>query len=301
MHRSVSCWHLGMPHTICGALNEVALLAHVQDLHWKALGAMVGCPASRLLDAAGNEVYASVYFVDLDGGERGLAAFGPDDEIEVRGSLGRYGSTMLDGVHVLHAAGTSLAADPSPALSVRLSFVLVSSGTGPDALQIATPANAPIQSIPSLTSEPDSYRLVKQARAAATLGTAQPGGRRLWEAPFTREYAINPDRDLNGVGLLYFANYVAFLDAAERDALTERAGFTGEQLYRRITLRRRIAYYGNAVPSDRLAIRVDSYASTADPCRLLVLHQVRRVSDGRLIALARADRQVRAVPSQAID
>jgi probable biosynthetic protein (TIGR04098 family) len=68
MHCTHSTWHLGMPHTIRGALGEVALLAHAQDLHWKELGALAGCPASRFRDAAGSEVYASIYFAEFDGG-----------------------------------------------------------------------------------------------------------------------------------------------------------------------------------------------------------------------------------------
>src|SRR4051794_8259130 len=99
MHRSHSSWHLGMPHTICGALSEIALFAYSQDLHWKELGAVLGCPASQLLDAAGNEVYASVYFADFNGGDRGVTAFSPDDEVDIIGSLGRFGPSMLDGVH----------------------------------------------------------------------------------------------------------------------------------------------------------------------------------------------------------
>ena len=33
------------------------------------------------------------------------------------------------------------------------------------------------------------------------------------------DYVIQPDRDVNGMGLLYFANYPLFFDLAERDAL----------------------------------------------------------------------------------
>lgn len=292
-----------MPHTICGALSEVALFAHSQDLHWKEIGSIIGCPASRLLDAAGSEVYASIYFADFDGDSRGVAAFGPDDEVEITGSLGRYGPSMLDGIHVLRPVGRhqTQGDHESGAASVRLSFVLVASSEGPDALRIATPANAPIQRIPSLQAEPDSYRIVKQAKAANAIGGPPVGWRRLWDGPFAREYAINPDRDLNGVGLLYFANYVTFLDTSERDALSERAGFAAADLFRRFTRRRRIAYYGNAVPSDRLAITVEAYAPVDDPSLFVVLHQVRRVSDARLIALAWAERQLRPLRSEAVE
>jgi len=296
MHRSRNLWHLGMPHTISGSLSEVALFAHAQDLHWKEIGALTSCPASRLVDAAGEDVYASVFFAEFEGGERGLSAFGPDDELELVGTLGRFGPSMLDGTQLLYSAGelsAELKEPPSPAASLRLSFVLVSAGKGLDALRVSTPANARIDLIPPVPSEPESYRLVKAAQAA---GGFLDGSevRRLWPQTYSRTYPINPDRDLNGVGLLYFANYIAFLDAAERDALQERLGVPAERLDGRVTLRRRIAYYGNARSSDRLEVAVDAYAVPDHGDRLIVLHRVQRVSDGRVIALARADRRLRA-------
>ncbi len=296
MHRTRSRWHIGMPHTICGALGEVALFAYSQDQHWNSIGALVGCPASRLIDAAGTDVYASIYFADFQGGAEGLAGFAPDDELEVVGEIGRYGPSMLDGVHYLYPAGALPAELPvtlPPAPSLRLSFVLVSAGIGPEALRVSAPTNATMSRIPSLPSEPDSYRLVKEARESGAIAPPPSTGA-LWPGVFMREYAINPDRDLNGVGLLYFANYVAFLDSAERDALQEAAGLSAEKLYRRVTLQRRVAYYANAQPSDRLRISVAAHAPAADPNRFTVHHRVERVSDGRLVTLGRAERRLRA-------
>lgn len=298
MERTRDHWHLGMPHTISGALGEVALLAQCQDLHWGSLGRLTGCPASRLRDAAGNEVYASIYFAELGGAHpHGLAAFRPDDEVELVGSIGRYGASMLEGRHHLYPAGTLPAGLPDPlppGLSVRLSFVLVALGAGPDDLRISTPANADVAHVPSLEREPDSYRLVRAAQASGTLETPPPGSVRLWDGAQSRVYAINPDRDLNGVGLLYFAKYVAFLDTAEREAL-ESAGLRAPaQLDGRATLRRRIAYYGNARSDDRLQVEVEAFAHDhpASP-RLHVQHRIRRLSDGRLIAVASAERRLR--------
>lgn len=305
MHCTRTIWQLGMPHTICGALGEVALLAQAQHLHWSEIGTLTGCAASRLRDAAGDAVYASVYFAELDAGPEGLAAFAPDDTVALLGALGRYGPSILDGVHLLRPAGAAGEAPAAPDAAVpplvRISFVLVSSGGGIDALRIAAPANAPIDRIPALPREPDSYRLIKEAKAAGHLGPRPRAARPLWDGRVVRVYPINPDRDLNGVGLLYFANYVTFLDAAEREALAARAGVAPEHLPARVTMRRRIAYYGNALPTDRLEIGVEAFADPDDARRLTVLHDVRRVSDGRLIALARAERRLGAAGSEPIE
>lgn len=281
-----------MSDTICGALRETALLATMQERHWREMGELTGCPASRFRDQHGNAVYASVYFVEVTTGDEGLGAFGPDDELAVSGALSRYGSSMLDGVHHLAAVG-----DQSGALTVKISFVLVAGDEGPDALRVSTPANAALGRIPGLAVEPISYRAIRTAQADGGFFVAPPEARRLWDGAFEFAAAIDPDRDLNGVGLLYFANYVTFLDASERAALVE-AGFAPVALDGRITRRRQIGYYGNATPRDRLLVDVEAYALNGPPMtRFLVNHRVRRQSDGRLIAIASAERALRPGPS----
>jgi probable biosynthetic protein (TIGR04098 family) len=285
-----------MPHTIAGALGEVALLARSQDLHWRTLGEASGCPASRLADAAGRDVYASVYFVDVAAdAAHGLASFGPDDQTELVGALGRYGASMLDGSHALYGAGVLPdvlpAVLPPPPVHVRMAFVLVAMGGGNDDLRVAAPANARLDAIAPLGAEPDAYRLSRAARAAG--GFAPPGGvTPLWSGAHCATLPINPDRDLNGVGLLYFANYVAFLDAAERQALSA-AGFSAAQLDGRVTVRRRIAYYGNALSHDALRIETEAQRADGDAGRLHIAARVHRVSDDRLIAVASAERRLR--------
>lgn len=294
LHRARTAFHLGMPHTIAGALSEVALLAHAQDLQWTELGRLTGCPASRQRDAEGRDVYASIYFVDVDSpSPEGLRAFRPDDDVDILSTLGRYGQTMLEADHLLLPAG--LLPDPEPAttppgLRVRLSNVLVALGGGPDDLRISSPANARLDAIPALPTQPESYRLVREAQARGGFFAPPDDARALWTTPFVATLPINPDRDLNGVGLLYFANYVAFLDAAERMALEREAGYAPAALDGRTTLRRRIGFYGNARSSDVLVVEVEAFA--LDAGRLLVRHRVRRRSDDRLIAIAGAERRL---------
>ena len=80
--RSRARLRLGMPHTQMGGMSEVALLAHVGDLRWRDLGVATGVSPSEQRDADGHTVYASFYFVGLDGfPPEGLGVFGPDDEI----------------------------------------------------------------------------------------------------------------------------------------------------------------------------------------------------------------------------
>lgn len=288
-----------MPHTQSGGLSEQALLAHVGDLRWLDIGHASGVPAARHRDSDGRSVYASFYFVDIAGfGERGLALFVPDDEIEVVSSLARYGRTMLDGEHCLFRAGElpDELPDVLPAAPrVRLSNVFVCEGNGPDDLKITTPANANIEAISSLQQEPDSYATIRAARRIGHFYAAASDTTPLWKGTRTVEYRINPDRDVNGVGLIYFANYVAFMDYAERAAIEESGAFRSTELDGRSTIKRRIGYYGNAQRHDILEIDVEAFRFDACPERLLLHHRIRRPSDGRLIAVSTVEKTLPAV------
>ncbi|HYV56625.1 MAG TPA: LnmK family bifunctional acyltransferase/decarboxylase [Candidatus Nitrosopolaris sp.] len=293
MYRSRARLRLGMPHTQSGGLSEVALLAYLGDLRWRDVATAIGVPAASLRDAEGHAVYASFYFVEVDGlPAQGLGAFGPDDDLDIVSGLVRFGRSMLDGDHCLYRAGTlgaELPATLPSAPRVRLSNVFVREGTGPDDLRVTAPATGRIEDVPVSPAEPDSYRLAKEARERGSFFAAPAGATPLWPAPRVVEYRIDPDRDVNGVGLVYFANYVAFMDHAERRALEESGAYAPDRLDGRRTLRRRIGFYGNARRHDMLAVEVETLALT-EPDRLLVHHRVCRRADGRLIAVSSVEK-----------
>jgi probable biosynthetic protein (TIGR04098 family) len=296
MYRSRTSLHIGMPHTGVGGLLEVELLKHAGHLRWNDLGEATGTPASRQADAEGRPVYASFYYAEIDGfGDDGLAAFQPDDHVDLVGTLGRFGRTMLDGEHRLYHRGVLPDVLPEtlpPAPFVRLSNVLVCPGAGPDDLRITTPANSRIDDVPTLRAEPDSYRLIKEARATGRFFAVPPEAVALWEGARTIACRINADRDLNGVGLVYFANYVVFMDLAERTVLEQSGAYAPEALDSRTTIRRRIGFYGNTTPRDTLAIDVEAFRLPRAG-RLLMHHRIRR-GDGRVIAVASAEKALRA-------
>ena len=298
MYRSRASLHLGMPHTAAGGLSEVALLAHAGDLRWQDVGVATGVPASLQRDADGRPVYASFYFVDVDGfSERGLGGFGPDDRVEIVSTLSRFGRSMLDGEHALYDAGRLPAELPAvlpAAPRVRLSNVFVCEDTGPDDLRITAPANSRIEDVPASAAEPDSYRLVKEGRRDGRFFAPAADLDPLWREARTVVYPINPDRDVNGVGLVYFANYVAFMDFAERRALEQSGAYAAAELDGRATLRRRIGFYGNARRHDTLEVEVEAWVARAERHRLLLHHRIRRSTDGRLIAVSSVEKTLPA-------
>jgi probable biosynthetic protein (TIGR04098 family) len=68
-------------------------------------------------------------------------------------------------------------------------------------------------------------------------------------------YRIDADRDLNGAGLIYFANFISFLDLAERRILSAlNRPVPTKLLDARSTYWRRIGYFGNATSTDSLHV-----------------------------------------------
>ena len=298
MYRSRARLRLGMPHTQSGGLSETALLIYCAHLRWTDIGDVTGIPASRQRDADGHRVYASVYFVDIDGfPPTGLGAMHPDDDLDVVSTLVRFGPSMLDGEHRFYSPGRLPETLPSalpPAPCVRLSNVFVRERGGPDDLRITTPAGNRLENLAQSPEEPDSYQLIRVAR--------QQG--RFWEPPADAVQLptgsepvvlpINPDRDVNGVGLIYFANYVAFMDLAERMLLAAHGGFEPQALDDRRTLRRQVGFYGNAQRHDSVLVEVEAFRLAGTPVRLLLNHKVTRQADGRLIAVSSCEKLLSA-------
>jgi probable biosynthetic protein (TIGR04098 family) len=98
---------------------------------------------------------------------------------------------------------------------------------------------------------------------------------------------------MNGAGLVYFANFIAFLERAERGVLADLPHRPPtDALDARSTYRRRIGYYGNAQASDRLHVFVKTRAralrgSTGQ--QLLDLgfdYRIRRESDDKEVLIS---------------
>ena len=99
-------------------------------------------------------------------------------------------------------------------------------------------------------------------------------------------YVLDPDRDANGAGLIYFANFVCFLDYAERVLLNDR-GTPASLVDARSTYWRRIGYFGNAPVTDQLRIAVCGRARCTDTLVILSFdYRVWRASDGKLILVS---------------
>jgi len=298
---------IGMPHTNHNQLSESLFLMQAGHFQWTSIARMLGTPLSRLRTLEGGEVYGTYQYIEEDFPE-GLPMnfFRVDDECVFVNVLRAFKNISIDGRSLFHRVadlppGTieKFAANPESwkgrAPYIRMANIFITPSGGNEYLKIAPPANFHFEGFPPLPIQENAYNIVRAVGNGEGFGTV-----RQEDIPFDRidDYApiceINPDRDTNGAGLVYFANYIAFMDWAERKAMTENAPtpFAPAQIDYRALRRREIAYFGNASVSDRVRIHVRMFRR--GDTEVAFRYRLTRESDGKLIALSEA---VKCVPA----
>jgi probable biosynthetic protein (TIGR04098 family) len=267
---------LGMPHLGRSGLNESALLKAIGHDRWMMLEQIGGVRTSDIRDAFDNRLYATYCFVELNlSPERPLSAYDENHLLRFSRNLSHYGRVYLDGAYSLVDGGP---------FTMRCTNVFIYQLAGPQQLKMAQPENCDFDAITELESQPESLDFCRAAKEAGTFRPLDDGGIDLGRMDV--QYQLDPDRDANGAGLIYFANFVCFLDFAERTILNHhRAPQTF--IDARSTFWRRMGYFGNAPVTDRLNITIRAKVySQADRAVLGFDYRIRRESDGKLILVS---------------
>lgn len=267
-------FEVGMPLTGRNNLGETPLLKLIGDLRWKHVALFSGVPSKDLCDDTGERLYATFFYVEATFSEdEPLASFGENDRLRIVSSLRSFGGSILDGYHRLARASDDVSEGcafsripPSPPY-FRTSNIFVKMLEGAQWLKKSKPCQEGMNEIPAADGSPDSADLCRAADADDSFEPLPEGWTLLSGGPLEGFYDIVPDRDLNGAGLLYFANYVQILDIVERGflELSLPFPFPSEFVDRRTTVRRQSAYLSNASQTDR--IRVTATIAARDPFR----------------------------------
>lgn len=300
---------LGLPHTNHRGLGEHLLMMHAGHFHWLAIASAVGRPLSELRTLSGGPVYATFYFIEEhipDGTP--LEHFGLDDRLRfavwLRGFKGIVveGQMLFDREERLRAAlegGEPRCPERLKAAHpfIRFANIFITPEAGNNRLRVAPPANADFSGLAVLPPDENPYHLTKQAEESGVLGLLDGWERADGGASATRIEAIDPDRDTNGAGLVYFANYFAFMDSAERHAMERCAGrrvFTRNDIATRTVRQRRVAYYGNVGLDDSVSTEVSLFLRDDRPQAFGCRYVIRRAEDGAVICRSEA---VKVIPA----
>ena len=307
---------IGMPLTGRNNLAETPLLREVGNLRWQHMSLVSGVLSKDVVDEDSERLYPTFFFVEVAFPQsRPMATYGENDTFTIVSTLRRYGISILDGEHFLfpghwprdkkipfYRCEDSLDAGVP---FVRLSNNFVKQWSGAAWLNKSRPVHPGFHRIREMSDPPDTYTeslLAKEApgffEIPETFTPLTPSG------GVVVEYNIVPDRDLNGAGLLYFANYPMFLDIAERSTLRSlgELSFEEELIDLRTLLHRKSAYFSNAMSSDTLRINTKAWvenpyrAGVPDPnmapIRLLLDYEMYRCSNERLMLKSSAKKIV---------
>lgn len=295
---------IGMPLTGRNNLAETPLLQYLGDLRWRHISEIVGVPSREIADDDGERLYATFFYVEVAFPEaRPMASFGENDKFTVWSAVARYGTSMVDGVSYLVPGHTNSPvtfttvqqAVDAGIPAVRLSNIFVRQFEGAQWLKKGRPAHANFTKIPVLANPPDSYEATKDAERAGRFDGPGSDWSPMTDGPVLRDYKLVPDRDLNGAGLVYFANYPMFVDICERDVLaTCREPFNDAAIDRRTLVRRRSAYLNNASSRDTLRIEIEPWMRRdGDTTHLHINARMFRRSDDRLMMVSTARKVIR--------
>lgn len=275
---------LGMPYLGRNNLSESSLFKAIGNDRWQHIETLGGTRSALIRDDAGERLYATFFFLELNlSPEMPLSAFGENDSISFVADLSHYSHVYLDGRYTLYNNSNHW---------IRASNVFIYQERGPSKLSLAVPVNVEFRGMPELAEQPDSLALCRQAKANGSFSDSKPGEIELYAGEREFVYQIDVDRDLNGAGLVYFANFISFLDLAERRVLSEfEDPVPASLLDARSTYYRRIGYFGNAQSTDRLHILVKTRLQNRQNShsRLLDMafdYRVRRSSDQKEIVIS---------------
>jgi probable biosynthetic protein (TIGR04098 family) len=293
---------LGLPHTNRDGLAEHLLLMHAGHLYWSAIARATGRKLSALRSASGEEIYATFYFIEEDfPADTPVSTFRLDDQLRFVVGLRAFKGLALEGRIVFNQARRL--AGPAPPLVagrhpfVRLASIFTERASGNRRLRVAAPVDADFSALPPLPDRENTFHLTRGAEASGDLGLIGGAWTPLAGHPPEMRYTVDPDRDTNGAGLLYFANYAVFINIAEREALSGMAAsaLVANHVGRDVR-RRRLAYYGNAEPNEVLRIAAEVFGRSDENGTVAIRCRVRRETDDHLICLSEAIVHLRPAP-----
>lgn len=290
---------------MCG--HNSLFVGQVGDWTWDAVSALCGVDALRATDPTGAPTYLSFYYYRIHGSRRmhlRTPTFG--DRLRITSRLFDFGSESVLTLHRISRAGTAPpgatggtvtdAADGDFDVDEFYRFA------GEDHLYVenfnrwitrgrersnenlvrSSPIGFRHRHLPKL---PDRYspRLVCH-RARTRLTFLDEDAYRLDGPEWTVDYQIDVSRDLNGVGLLYFASYFAIVDWALL-RLWRRLGRTDADFLARVLLDQQMCCLGNADGGRMLTAALRRWRPVAGGDTEAIDIVLRERDSGRILAV----------------
>ena len=314
--------HVGMPHLVPGRLSEEAVIKQLGAFQWRAVAALAGQPENALLSESGERLHISMISIELGlPAGRSWDEFDEGCELIFRQRTGIYGHKLVEGLFLFDKE--PIPDDELMAVQSReeltrsrrpwayLAHGFITRGSGSWA-KLETPQaflDKPLPELPAMPAGITEHLNVERT------GTIE--GFQNWvdatelsgeSGPASLCYEVQPETDLNALGVVYCARFPAIMATGERRLLRSHL-FTplSESLVASLaTLHRRIYYFANAAHEEKLLIRVQARfcpPAPAAPARVrsmghfLFRTDLYRASDSALMASSLVEKALR-VPGQ---
>jgi probable biosynthetic protein (TIGR04098 family) len=285
---------------MCG--HNSLLVGQIGDWTWDAVTIMGGVDVLQARNPAGAPTYLSFYYYRIRGSRRfhlRTPTFG--DRLDVTSRVFDFGS---ESVLTLHRIARTPAGEPlrrrgaadhyeadefyrfedDDCLYIENFNRWISRGDDPSNRYLvkSSPVGFQHRHLPKLADAYSPRYLCRQARTRLTFrdeGADLPAGPEL-----RVEYRVDPSRDLNAVGLLYFAAYFSIVDWALL-RLWRQLGRTDRSFLERVVVDQQLCYLGNADADGVVAATVRRWLAPGDDGREIVDVVLRDRNDDRLIAV----------------
>ncbi|GEM_PF-21983 len=282
----------------------------IGDWTWEAVAAACRTNVYAARTAEGQPAYLSFYYYRVRGGKlihpHGLT-FG--DELQVNSRVFHFGGQAVLTLHRLAPAGLNLLDAPLDPVEVyelphpdcmyAENFNRWISRSDPDSnrgLAEIVPPDFAFADLPRLPNEYSPRTLVGRARHAGGFCSPPPEGFTMAGPGHTFEYALDAARDINGVGLVYFASYFSIFDTALL-RLWRSLGRSDEQFLRRRIVDQKMGYFGNADPGAVFSINVRRWHSETRPETEIADMMLHDSATGQLLAATAVEIELGPVPA----
>lgn len=272
-------YFIGMPHMSLQGISENWLLKECGHQHWLALAKRLDLPTPNFVDQQGRHMYAAFLVVKIS--YAALHQVTENSRLWIETQLTRVSPSRSYSCHDLYLEeGDSAGIDRQPIAQVALLSSFVSRSELGNNQSVARGE----MTKGSWSANEAASQMMAQHKVGRTLSDVALS---VSERPFL--YQPCPYADFNGADFLYFAQFQAVIDRAERffqsdlQALNHTSERNSMALWQ--TVERTICYYGNINLDDGL--EADLYAMpSADQDSSLLSHcgRLYRQSDHALIA-----------------
>lgn len=284
--------------SMCGQTSLFA--GQIGDWAWDTVSRLCGTDVLTATNASGAPTYLAFYYFRIRGTPAlhpGALRFG--DTLDVTSKAYNFGSESVLTVHRIckAAEGGAPEADalgheelyeqPQPGRIYAETFnrwITRSDGKSNESLIKSSPVGFQYAHLPLLPDEYSPRRAYGDARARGTFHDVDSAEYRLTVDRFPLRYAVDVIRDVNGVGLIYFASYFSMVDWAIWQ-LARHQGRSEQAFLSRVVLDQQLCFLGNAALDTTFDIDVQHWERVGGGEELFNV-KMREGAQGRDIAVA---------------